>query len=219
VLAVMLALGQAAAAHADIIATIDAVTVNWTSGQLSAIGHGVADRHAPGPATARAAARERARQDALDQLLRALPRLPWVRPEALATLAERRDWLAARMIVNEAQLAPDGSWRVRLILPIEAVRMAVEGPRRWSGDDAAADDVIIDARRLELSPFGGVTARIDGREVKGPVIWLYSVPHSSSKKSVRLISASKWEAGSLVLDASLAPVADGTRLVIVIGKS
>jgi hypothetical protein len=176
VLAVVFVAGTA---HADVTSPLaGGATIDWSRGMLTVTGVGLADRNAPSPAVGRAASRRRADDAARAALAGALPAVPWTAGGKPGELAARDGWLAAHAVVAAATLHPDGSWRVTLGLPIEAIRLGLAGPRRVAGggDPAAVTDpkaprvVVIDARPLAgVTPIGGVAIGAAGA---GPTVWI-----------------------------------------------
>ncbi len=118
--------------------------VDWGRGLVTADGIGIADRHAPTPATARGPARRDAEDAARKAIAAQLGGLPVAAGGTLKSkladkaIKKRIDDAVARAIVVEATLETDGSWKVTMGVPIEALRIALVGPRTLpaSGDDA-----------------------------------------------------------------------------------
>ena len=160
-----------AIARADVTSTVAGATVDWSHGVITARGVGPADRHAPSPAVARDAARVRAENAARAARTAAAKQLPGVEPRALADDALAR--AVARATVASMDLGTDGSVTVSLALPVEAVRVAIAGPRRAepaTGDAPPA--VIVDATALAVTPALGLA--IGGWT--GPVLFVDAAP-------------------------------------------
>lgn len=156
--------------------SVASADVDWANGVITAEGVGLADRHAPSPAVAREPARRRAEDAARTQLAAQLPALPLARGGTVKdqlgsrAVAERIAKAVERAYPIAATPQTDGSWTVTLALPLEAVRLAVDGgPRKLEGD-VGPPVVIVE----------GVTARpalgyaIGTRT--GAVVWRKDVP-------------------------------------------
>lgn len=162
-------------AVADAVRTVDPAgrVLDWTSGQLTARGLGVADRHAPSPAVARDAARRRAIVDASRALREAAKAIPMASGQRLGELLSdtKLAAAAAEATVVSAEPLVDGSWRMELSLPLETLRLAVVGPRPVpSGDDVGVPVVIV---RVPAStkPVLGL-AISDGKSTwNAPTLW------------------------------------------------
>ena len=117
--------------------------VDWEKGWVTAEAIGIANRTAPTPAAARGPARRQAEELAKQQLGPQLAKLPLAAGGTLATKLANTDTKGAidRAIANAIVIAAepetDGSWRVTMAVPIEAVRTALVGPRVLSRDAAA----------------------------------------------------------------------------------
>lgn len=220
---------QLGTAAAEPMHTVDdrGHVTDWTAGQLTARGLGVADRRAPSPATAREAARRRAIADATRKLVAAAESLPVagdkgrlaakLAKEKLAALA------AAEAIVLSSELLVDGSWRVEVALPLEALRQAVQGARPLpaKGDASTAPPVVVVQVFAGIEPALGV-AISDGKITLVPPILWTAVTAASAPLPERLlaaapsITATKDGAGLRV--PRLAGASDATLFVVVIGK-
>ena len=168
------------------VATANADTarpeIDWAAGLVTATGLGVADRHAPSPAAARDPARHAATEAARKQLAARIPTIPLagggklgdkLSDAAIKTRVDRV--LASAPIVVDATPDTDGSYRVTLGLPLEALRQAVlaGGPRTLGGDaDSAPPVVVVDNVPAATRPALGWT--IDG--VAAPTLWVRAVP-------------------------------------------
>jgi hypothetical protein len=144
-----------AIARADVTTTVAGATVDWSRGVITARGVGPADRHAPSPAVARDAARVRAEDAARAALTKAAKQLPGVEAGALAD--DKLARAVARASVASMDLGTDGSVTVSIALPVEAVRVAIAGPRRAEPAAPPIDVppvVIVDATKLEVAPHG-----------------------------------------------------------------
>ncbi|MEO8706203.1 MAG: hypothetical protein ABI867_39600 [Kofleriaceae bacterium] len=188
-LAVVVALS--APAHAD---------VDWAAGQVTAKGLGIADRHAPTPASAREPSRRAAEDQARARLAAELPGLPLATGGTLkakladAAIKARIDRAVAAAITIESTPQTDGSWNVTLAVPIEAVRLALVGPRSPpTGSDS--DPPIIVVEGVTAKPAVGVT--IGG--VAAAAIWVTDVPAWAASAPRAKATSSK--AGAIELAA------------------
>jgi hypothetical protein len=178
-LAVVIAVGVVAAAdvdaRADLTTKVGGATVDWTRGMIVATGVGLADRHAPAPAVARAASRRRADDAGRRVVAAALKEIAWYGADPVP-LAGNAPWIASRAVVIDASLEPDGSWRVTTGLPIEAIRTKLAGPRTLAadGDGAKAPTAfVVELKKADVVLGGGVTiAGKGGGTLVGPVLWI-----------------------------------------------
>jgi hypothetical protein len=127
---------------------------------------------------AQAAARRKAEASGRDLLGVALADVPWATPGASLDEATRARALAhARP--RAAELRPDGSWRVTMALPLEAVRVAAHGARvvdEATDERGAITALVLDARALTLTPALGLGATIGTVSWRGPVLWTDGEP-------------------------------------------
>jgi hypothetical protein len=200
---------------------------DWTAGQLTARGLGVADRRAPSPASAREAARRRAIADATRKLVAAAEALPVAGDKARLAAKLPKEQLAAlaaaEAIVLSSELLVDGSWRVEVALPLEALRQAMQGARPVpvKGDAAAAPAVVVVRAPAGTAPALGV-AISDGKTALAPAILWTAATAEGAPLSERVLAqapaltASKDGAGLRV--PKLAGASDATLFVVVIGK-
>ncbi|HEV7559252.1 MAG TPA: hypothetical protein VGO00_27445, partial [Kofleriaceae bacterium] len=143
-------------AHAD---------VDWAKGLVTATAAGVADRHAPSPSVARGTSR-RGAEDAAKKLLAAeVAKLPLAAGGTVAGQAAAKDRIARAVdaaLTIDAEPETDGSWRVTLAVPIEAVRQAIAGPRTLDPKgDSGPPIVIVDGVKVKPSvgwTVGGIAA-------------------------------------------------------------
>ena len=171
----------AAPAHAD---------VDWARGFVTAKGIGIADRHAPTPAAAREPARRMAEDAARAKLAAELPGLPLAGGGTLKgkladkTLKARIDRAVAAAMVLDATPETDGSWNVTLGVPIEAVRLAIDGPRAFAGSDGDPPVIVVEgvgAKPAVGNLVGGVAAA---------TLWVRDVPEwAKSAPRVKAVSA------------------------------
>ena len=158
VIVVVIVLVAARIAHAD---------VDWSRGLVTGNGLGIADRHAPSPAAAREPARRVAEDAARAAIAAQLPALPLAEGGTLKgklkdkAIADRIDRAVAAAIVVEATPHTDGSWNVTLAVPIEAVRLAIAGPRVLAKSDGDPPVVIVEGVNAKAAvgyTVGGIAA-------------------------------------------------------------
>jgi hypothetical protein len=180
----LLAIVWASAAHAG-RPDRDAARVDWAAGQVIAGGIGLADRHAPSPAVALGTSRRGAEQAAKQRITAALGAVPLA---AGGTLAEHLTDPAvqARVVAAvDAAIAitadpeTDGSWRVTLAVPLEAIRQALAGPRALAAaGDHGPPVVIVDG--VTAQPALGWTIAGTAAAtlwVKAIPAWAHDAPH------------------------------------------
>jgi hypothetical protein len=150
---------------------------DWARGLVLATGVGVADRHAPSPVIARGPARHAAEAAARKQLAAALPALPLAEGGTLAgrlgdpAVRARVDRAVAAAITVDAEPGTDGSWKVTLGVPIEAVRQALTGPRPAPASDADGPAVVV-VEGARVAPAVGYRLG----KVAAPALWVKAVP-------------------------------------------
>jgi hypothetical protein len=200
VLAVFGALGYAGSARAG-----GDTTVDWATGVVTARGIGIADRHAPSPAAAREPARRAAEDQARKRLAAALAGLPLASGGTVGTrdgardpaTKSRLDQAVAAALVASSEPETDGSWQVTLALPIEAVRLALAGPRVVAGDDNGPPIVIVDGVKAE--PAIGWT--IGGAAC--PTLWVSEIP--AWAKDAPHVKAKSAARGAIAIDGTGSP--------------
>lgn len=159
------------AAHAE------DVRVDWASGMVAAEGIGLADRHAPNPAVARGPSRRKAEIAAKQAIAKALPGLPLAGGGKLADklrdpdVKARIDRALDYAITLEASPETDGSWKITMGLPLEAVRQAIDGPRKLDAVGDAGEPVVV-VTGVSAKPALGYT--VGG--VTGATLFAKSVP-------------------------------------------
>jgi hypothetical protein len=150
--------------------------VDWAKGVVTAQGLGVADRHAPTPASAREPARRAAEDAARAKLKAELSDLPLAARTTLKSklsdkaVKARIDRAIAAAITIDSTLHTDGSWNITLGVPIEAVRQAIAGPRAITKSDD--DPAIVVVEGVSRKPAVGVT--VGG--VAGATLWVREPP-------------------------------------------
>ncbi|CAN5885045.1 hypothetical protein BH11MYX3_BH11MYX3_45440 [soil metagenome] len=200
----LLALGLASsAAHAD---------VDWAKGLVTAPGIGLADRQAPNPAVARGPSRRRAEDAARTALAALLPAVPLAAGGTLAdrlsdpAIKARIEAAVAGAIGVTAEPETDGSWRVTMAVPIEAVRQALETPRALPAAGGAGPAVII-VDGVTATPAVGTT--IGG--LGAATVWVKEIP--AWAKGAPRIKAKASKAGAI--DADVGKATAATLFVLV----
>ena len=153
------------------------VRVDWARGLVIADAVGIADRNAPNPAVARGTSRRGAEEAAQKQLAAKLDDLPLAGGGTVAAKAKDKDVKARlqRAVEHAITLAADpetdGSWRVTMAVPLEAVRQALAGPRTVPPDGDKGPQVIV-LEGVTAKPAVGWT--IGGLEAAS--LWVTDVP-------------------------------------------
>jgi hypothetical protein len=187
--------------------------VDWASGLVTADGIGVADRHAPSPATARGTSRRVADDAAKGALAQAVLALPiagggtvGARAKTDLAVKARVDAAVAHAYETFAEPETDGAWRVTMAVPIEAVRQALDGPRALpAGGDTGAAVIVVDGAAAAKPAIGYA---IGG--VHGATIFVTAVPAWAS--AATHVAAGKISAG--VIDAPASAATPATLFVI-----
>jgi hypothetical protein len=165
------------------------VNVDWGRGLVTAEGVGVADRHAPNPSVARGTSRRGAEDVARKQIAERLKELPLAGGgkvgDKLDKAAKARLARAVEdAIALEAEPETDGAWRVTMAVPIEAVRLALVGPRTL-GDKGDAGPAVIVLDGVAGKPAvgwqvnGQSAATLFAADVPP---WAKSAPHAAIKR-------------------------------------
>lgn len=196
-------------AHADI---------DWAKGLVTADGIGVANRAAPTPAAARGPARRLAEEAARKKLAAQVGTVPLagggtvgakMKDAAMKTAVEQA---VARAIVIAADPETDGSWKVTMAVPIEALRLAIAGQPRVLASSAGGDEgpaVIVVEGATNVKPalgykVGGITAATVF--VKDVPAWAKDAPRAKAKGGAK--------AGAIELAAPAANATEATLFVI-----
>ena len=165
-LATTLVLAAAATAHAD-------AKVDWAAGLVTAEGVGIADRHAPSPAVARGTSRRGAEEAAKRELAAKIASLPVATG---GTVGDRAKAAVDGAFAIAADPETDGAWRVTMAVPIEAIRIALAGPRALpAGGDPGPAILVVDG--VKAKPAIGY---LDGAAIfvdKLPP-WAKDAPHA-----------------------------------------
>ncbi len=217
-----LAAPAAAAPGPGVTGTAGPATVDWSRGLIVVTTVGIADRRAPSPASARAAARRRAEEQAGQALAAALAELPWAGARPAAPPAA---WISQHRVVLAEELVPDGSWRLQIGLPIEALRQRRDGVRvvaPGAPADAVAA-VVVDARTAKVTPRAGLALEVGGKRVVGPMVWVRTAPTETElpgpRANLRAPRAPAARSDVLVADGALASAdLGGALIVVVVGR-
>jgi len=174
--AIAACIAPSAAAEADRSAD-DAARVDWAAGWVIAGGTGIADRHAPSPAVALGTSRRGAEDAARQRIAGRLGGLPLAGGGTLAdrlgdaAVKARVDAAVAAAIAVDAEPETDGSWHVTLAVPLEAIRIALAGPRALpAGGDAGPPVVVVEG--VAARPAVGWTVA----GVAGATLWVKDIP-------------------------------------------
>jgi len=192
-----------AGAHAD---------VDWARGLVTARGIGLADRQAPNPAVARGPSRRKAEEAAKLALAAQLPALPLAAGGTLAdkltdaAIKARIDRAVATAISVAADPETDGSWRVTMAVPLEAVRQAITGPRALPDPGDAVTPVVIVEGATATPALGTTVAGL-----AAPTIWVTAVP--AWAKNAPRIKATASTPGAI--EAKAPKAGEATLFVIV----
>jgi hypothetical protein len=188
--------------------------VDWASGLVTADGLGIADRHAPSPATARGTSRRVAEDAARVELSRAILALPLAGGGTVGKHAgndpavkTRLDAAIAHAYSVAAEPETDGAWRVTMAVPIEAVRQALDGPREVAATGDNGPSVIVVDGAAAAKP--AIDYAVGG--VHGAAIFVTDVPAWAS--TAPHVIASKISAGAI--DAPATGATPATLFVIV----
>jgi len=155
----------------------DAARVDWAAGWVIAGGTGLADRHAPSPAVALGTSRRGAEDAARQRIAARLGALPLAGGGTLAdrvgdaAVKARIDAALAAAIAVAAEPETDGSWHVTLAVPLEAIRIAIAGPRALpAGGDQGPPIVVVEG--VAARPAIGWTVA----GVAGAAVWVKDIP-------------------------------------------
>lgn len=155
----------------------DAAVVDWAAGWVIAGGTGIADRHAPSPAVALGTSRRGAEDAARRRIAGALGALPLAAGGTLAdrlgdaALRARIDAAVAVAIAIAAEPETDGSWRVTLAVPLEAIRIALGAPRALPAAGDRGPPVVVVEGAAARPAIGWTVAGVEAATV-----WVREVP-------------------------------------------
>lgn len=180
--------------------------VDWAKGVITAPGIGLADRHAPNPAVARGPSRRKAEDAGRTALAAELASLPLATGGTVgdkladASVAKRIAAAVEGAYAISAEPETDGSWRVTMALPVEAVRQALTGPRALAAGASDTGPAAVVVEGVTGKPSLGVT--VGG--VAGAAIWVKSVP--AWAKDAPRIKAKAVKGGAIDADPGKATV-------------
>ena len=186
--------------------------VDWARGLVIADGVGLADRHAPNPAVARGTSRRAAEDAARKALAAKLPDLPVAAGGKVgaqtgdATVKDRLARAVAHAIVLAADPETDGSWRVTMAVPLEAVRQALTGPRTAT-EDTGPRVIVVEGVRAKPAVGYKLGA------LEAPTLWVDAAP--AWAKDAPRVKAKSAKAGVIDVDGTDATPA---TLFLIIGK-
>ncbi|HEY1815348.1 MAG TPA: hypothetical protein VGG74_23530 [Kofleriaceae bacterium] len=178
--------------------------VDWAKGLVTGDGLGIADRHAPSPATARGTSRRVAEDAGRHVLAAKIAELPVAgggtvgAREKDPAVKARLDAAIADAYAIAGEPETDGAWRVTMAVPIEAVRQALDGPRELpAGGDRGPPIVVIDGAGKAKPAVGWTVGGVHAATVwtTGVPAWAAAAPH---------VSASKIEHGAIEIAGSAA---------------
>jgi len=175
---VAVGLGAALGAPGDAAAEGgDAARVDWAAGWVIAGGTGIADRHAPSPAVALGTSRRGAEDVARRRISDALGALPLAAGGTLAdrlgdaAIRARVDAAVAAAIAIAAEPETDGSWRVTLAVPLEAIRIALGAPRALPAAGDRGPRVVVVEGAPARPAIGWTVAGVEAA-----TLWVRDVP-------------------------------------------
>jgi hypothetical protein len=180
----VLAAGWGNAAEADVQQALGKrASVDWTRGLLLAVGAAAGDLRAPTPQIARVAAERRARTAARARLRELADRLPLAGGGTVATRldsdADAKERVARAVenaITVDLDYGSDGSTVATLGLPLEAVRVALDGalapPTAAQGSELTA--LVVNASEVMSKPALAVTLSAGGERYEGPAVFFFS---------------------------------------------
>jgi len=175
--------------------------VDWAAGLVTADGIGLADRHAPNPAVARGTSRRQAEAAAKKTLAAKVAALPVAGGGTVGDRAKSDQAVASRVeraveaaLAVDAEPETDGSWRVRMGVPVEALRQAVDGTRALAGADGDTGPAIVIVEGATAKPAVGWT--VGGLAVA--TVWTREVP--AWAKDAPHVKATAAENGAIDVD-------------------
>jgi hypothetical protein len=169
--------------------------IDWAKGLVTAEGIGVANRAAPTPASARGPARRMAEEAAKKKLAGLVGAVPIAgggtvdaKMKGDAAVKAAVEKAVANAIVIAAEPETDGSWKVMMAVPIEALRLAavVGGPRALASDDGVAVVIVEGAGATKPAvgyKVGGVAAATVF--VKDVPAWAKDAPRVKAKGAAK----------------------------------
>jgi hypothetical protein len=190
--------------------------VDWARGLVTADGLGIADRRAPSPAAAREPSRRAAEDAARAKLSIEVAKLPLAGGGTIkAKLGDqavkaRIDRAVAAALVVDFTPETDGSWRVTMGVPIEAIRQALVGPRAVAPTDAGVPALVVAGATVR--PAVGVTVA----GASAPTLWVSEVPAWAA--DAPRVKAKPGGGGAIQLAGAGAGAGPGTLYVVVVPK-
>jgi hypothetical protein len=190
-------------------------TVDWSAGQLLATGAAVADPRAPNPDVARVSAERAARERALEELGRAARKLELAgggsvgeRARGDAAVEQRLAGALERARTLEASYGSDGSTRVVVALPLEAVRLAVAPAAAPNAPPGGPTAIVVDARAHKARPVLGVSLHAGATKAAPlPTVWYADVEAAAAdpRAGARLLRTEAKSVKGGVIEVALAP--------------
>ncbi len=198
---------------------------DWVRGLVIARGAAAGDLRAPSAAVARVAAERQAREAAREKARAIAVELPVADGrkvsaviDADAVAKQRFERAVGRSIDVRVDYASDGSVVLETGLPVDAIRTALWGADEvvsGTAGDTAVTALIVDARKLKVSPAIGIELAAGSERYRGPTVFV-GTP-ADAKKDARAgndvvqASASKAEAGTLTVDVDPGKLAAARR--------
>jgi hypothetical protein len=208
--AIIAGLTGAAGAEGEVTTEVAEARLDWTHGEIAARGAATADLHAPTIAIARVGAERRARERAAAALVTAARALRLAGGGTLGGAMKRDGELAARVVAGLAQTrdvavdhASDGSARVAIAAPLEALRIARTGVVGGIAASTAPTALLIDAGAKLGQPVLGLTLAAGRERFAGPVVFFRD----------RAAAASDRRLGSRVVRGRATAIADGVLTI------
>jgi hypothetical protein len=145
-----------------------------------------------------------------------------------SAVADRLVRAAKQTLDLDIDYSSDGSVVLEAGLPIEAIRAAVHGPDSppAAAQDGAMAALVIDARKLTVTPVVGISVTIGGERYRGPTIYALNAksvakdPRFKGKRTT--VRATSYEAGALTLSGDESVVSEargaGAAVVVLIKK-
>lgn len=199
--------------------------VDWAKGLVTAEGIGVASRSAPTPAAARGPARRLAEESARKQLAAHVGAVPvadggtvaqHVKKDAAVKAAVEK--AVAHAIVVASELETDGSWRVTMGVPIEALRQAIVGSVRALGSDDGPPVVVVEGAGIKPAigvKVGGLSAAtVFVKDSAALPAWAKDAPRVKAKDA----KGGAAKGRQATIDAPTGGGSESTLFVVVVGK-
>jgi hypothetical protein len=200
-----------------LMATDARANIDWAKGLVTADGIGVANRAAPTPAAARGPARRMAEEAARKKLASLVGAVPIAaggtveaKMKADAAVKAAVERAVAHAIVVAAEPETDGSWKVTMGVPLEALRQATVGggPRAFASGDGGAGVVVVEGAGATKPAIGYVVGGI-----AGAVVFAKDVP-AWAKDAPRVKAKGAAKAGAIDAPVGAAKASEATLFVI-----